>query len=92
MPETFCVAFFGAIEQQLHADANAEHGLLERGDHFDEARVAQPLHGIRGHADAGQDHPLGVAHDLRIGGHGDGLFQPVERKLNRARGSRRRCR
>ena len=61
------MAFIGGIEQQLHAETDAEHRLPQAGDHLGQAVGAQSMHGIAGGADAGQDDVRGGAGSGRVG-------------------------
>ena len=69
--ETGRVAFLAGLEQQLHAETDAEHGLAQRADHVDEAERPQACHGVRGRTDPRQDHArcakqgVGVPRELR---------------------------
>ncbi len=52
----------GGLEEQLHAEADAEHRdprLDSSGDQLVEPALAHPLHRPREGADAGQDDPVG---------------------------------
>ena len=66
--ETRDVAFLGRLEQQLHADADAEQRLAQAADRVDEARATQARHAIGSRADAGQDDMRCGAQRLRVRG------------------------
>ena len=53
--ETIRIAFFRALEQQLHPEADAQHRLSQRRQQLGDVVVAQAGHGVRGRSDAGQD-------------------------------------
>ena len=58
------------FEQQLEAEADAEHGRPGRdplGDQRVELELADPLHRLRERAHPGQDQAVGVARDLGVG-------------------------
>ena len=57
---------FGALEQQLHAQADAHQRHLQPLQRFHQALRMQALHAGTGGADAGQDHPLRTGQAVRI--------------------------
>ena len=65
--ETIHIFLCRRLGQQLHAEANAQHRLLQATYDVNEPQVAKPLHCIRGSSHAGQDDPIGPAYLLRIG-------------------------
>ena len=61
------VALLARKAHQLHADADAQDGLRERGDHRVESPLAELRHGRRGLADSREDHFVGPAQQGGIG-------------------------
>ena len=73
LPETLGVdaALDAALEEDLHADADAEHRPSAGEAAFDElvaAAGSQRLHDGTERADAGDDEPVGVEHERPVGG------------------------
>ena len=63
-----------ALEQDLHADADAQHRAAAGQPAADDPRPvdgAQPGHAGGEGADAGDDEAVGVERGLRVGGDGD---------------------
>ena len=61
------VALLARQAHQLHADADAQHGLRERGDHGVETPFAEFRHRGRSLPDSRQDHPVGAAQQRGVG-------------------------
>jgi len=59
--EAVRLAFLRRFEQQLHPQANAEHGLLQRWNQGVQFLLPQARHRIRRRAHSGQDHVRGLA-------------------------------
>ena len=51
-PQAVRTAFVGRLEQQLHAEADAEHRLGQRGISASSPLWREPRHGVGGGADA----------------------------------------
>ena len=77
------VAFLAACEQQLHAEADAEHGLGELRDQVDEVECTQAGHGVGRRADARQDHASRGAQFGRVGGQVRRGPEPFQREPQR---------
>jgi hypothetical protein len=67
-PEAFHIAFLRRFEQQLHADADAENGLLERANRIHQPNALQPAHAVSRRTHAWQQHMAGRSHDRGIRG------------------------
>src|SRR5205823_1225259 len=83
-PEAFRVGFLAALEQQLHAKADAERGLGQRLEAIAKPELLDALHRMARRADAGQKDAIGTANLGRIGGHDGSHAEPLERQLDRA--------
>jgi hypothetical protein len=59
------LVFLGGLEQQLHAQADAEHRLAQCPDHVDQAVAGQHFHGMPGGPDPGQNDAVGRANGGR---------------------------
>src|SRR4029079_10103072 len=81
--ETRRVVLVRAREQELHAEADAEHGPRERRHDLGEARGGEPRHSRGRRADPGPDHRPRSAHPLGIFGHGRIHAEPLEREAER---------
>src|SRR5882724_9470223 len=57
--ETVSITFLRALEEQLHAEADAKNGLSERRQQVCDTILAQPGHGVRGGSNARQDDAWG---------------------------------
>ena len=84
-------AFGGSLEQQLHAEADAQHRLPQHRQHLVETGRTQPAHRIAGRADAGQQHARRRGDRRRVGADRRAGAEPLERELQR-REVRRRSR
>jgi len=67
--QTLDSALVGGLEQQLHAQADAQQRLLQAAQQPNQAEAVQLLHRRTSGADAGQDHPIGHRNALGLGGH-----------------------
>ena len=65
--EAFGVALFAAAAQQLHADADAQHGAFQRADHVRKSALAQLGHRAGSLADARKQDPFGRSNRGRVG-------------------------
>jgi hypothetical protein len=55
------LAFLGGLEQQLHSETNAQHGLLQGRNQLMQVFVAQPSHGVGRGAHSGENDVAGFA-------------------------------
>ena len=76
---------FGTVEQQLHAQADAEQRHLQVAQRLDQSLRMQARHAVRGGADAGQDHPTDALQPLRIAHQAHLHAQPLQRIADRAK-------
>ena len=86
-PEAFMLPILeGAVEQQLHAEADPEKRLPRRRlrlHEIEEPAVAQLLHGVTERTDPRQDHMIRLPDDLLIRRHHHLLADRSERALQR---------
>src|SRR5690606_28492200 len=82
--EAWRVVLFGVLEQQLHAHADAQQGLLQAAQHVDQAECVQASHDRRRSRDPGQDHAVGGLDGVDVGTEYWIDAQPLQRAAHRA--------
>jgi hypothetical protein len=71
------------LEEQLHAEAYAEHRLSQRGNQLIQTGAAQPHHGVRGGAHSRENDVRRITDDAGLGRHPRSHVQALERELQR---------
>ena len=82
--EAIDIVFLTALEQQLHAEADAERWLLQVSQRFAQAERFDPFHREACGPHAGQDDPFSTSQLLRIGGYDRIQSEAAERQPNGA--------
>jgi len=80
-PEAGRLSLLGSLEQELHAETDAEHGLAQPAQRLVQTEAFQTRHGVGGRAHPRQNHMRGAADGCGVAGDARRHVQALQREL-----------